>query len=630
MEKMGPAVPIAPGNSAPDFFARTADGRGVWLQSLRGRKVILHFFPKAAVAAAAEARRYRARADELKGLGVEVIGASDQDADAQGKFAAQNRIAFPLLADEDGTIANSYGATLDDHRGTRGVAFVIDEGGAVEAVFERAEEVFSYFRDRQRKSLEHFPRSSLRSLVSREGVVVQGRYRLKTLVGRGGLGEVWRAEHVHLKRDVALKILTDPPEGDGAQDWIEPCVRRFRFEAQVSALLGARTRHIVSVFDAGYDPVGPYLAMEFVEGRALDQEIAVRGPFSPKDLAPILDQLGDALGAAHKEGIVHRDLKPANVMLQHEPSGGYFVKLTDFGIAKANETASGFDKPKDTAVTQLVGTPEYMSPEQLRGMGTDLRIDVWAFGALVYEALTGVVPFDANTTPELILKIVRSPHEPPSSLVPVPQAVDVWMDRALAKDPAARFGSIAEAVRAYHLAIAAPILNPLASAATVRAFDAPIPLPEPSPRETRSAAPVEAPTSLVPTTSLRKSWLTIAAVAVAGVAITAALWGLRANDPAPSPEATRTIDRPVPASEVAPIATPPSQVDPISPEPEHAAPQVPDSGAVRHGRGAPRTPASGPTATPRAPDARAHAGSPSDPPKPAPRSGRGKDPSATF
>ncbi len=585
----------------------------MWLQSLRGRKVVLHFFPKASVAASAEARRYRARGDELKALGIEIIGASADDAAAQGKFATQNRVSFPLLSDEEGTIAKSYGAALLERRSSRGVAFVIDEAGAVEAVFERAEQVLGFLRDSAEKTQAASPRSSLRSLVSREGVVVQGRYQLKTLVGRGGLGEVWRAEHLHLKREVALKILTDPPDGDGdaGEGWIESCVRRFRFEAQVSALLGARTRHVVSVFDAGYDPVGPYLAMEFVQGRALDQEIVVRGAFTPKDLAPILDQLGDALAAAHREGIVHRDLKPANVMLQREPNGGVFVKLTDFGIAKASDISKSFDRPKDTAVTQLVGTPEYMSPEQLRGAGNDVRIDVWAFGALVYEALTGVVPFDAATTPELILKIVRTPHEPPSSIAPLPKGLDAWMDRALAKDPDARFRSIAEAVQAYHEAIVErPSVTELHTASTqlVR--------PSLAPRETRSAAPVEAPTSQPTSTSaLRRSWLVVAAIAIAGVAMTAALWGFRGRDPAPLPDATRSIEQPRSAAQDAPSRAPPpaEEVAPVvlphddRPPPKPSADPVSD---LRPNVRRTNEPASHPSArsTPR----------------------RGRDPSATF
>ena len=388
-------------------------------------------------------------------------------------------------------------------------------------------------------------------------------------------------------------------------------MRRFRFEAQVSALLGARTRHVVSVFDAGYDPVGPYLAMEFVEGRALDQEIIVRGAFTPKDLAPVLDQLGDALGAAHREGIVHRDLKPANVMLQREPHGGVFVKLTDFGIAKANENANAFDRPKDTAVTQLVGTPEYMSPEQLRGVGNNLRIDVWALGALVYEALTGVVPFDASTTPELILKIVRTAHEPPSSIAPLPRGLDAWMDRALAKDPDGRFRSIAEAVEAYHQAI---VERP----SVAEAHAAPTQLVQQAhePRETRSAAPVEAPTSQPASRgALRRSWLVVAAIGIAGVAMTAALWGFRGRDPAPLPDATRAIERPLPASQDAPSTAPPPAEDvaPVVLPRDDTPPQQP---SVEPERSPPR--------------AGRRTGEPS--PHPSPRSAprHGRDPSATF
>src|SRR5262249_40103556 len=155
-------------------------------------------------------------------------------------------------------------------------------------------------------------------------------------------------------------------------------LERFRFEAQISARLASCTRHVVAAHDAGEFVGLPYLVMEYVPGRTLEAEIEEAGPIDPDRMATILDQAADALGAAHAIGIVHRDLKPSNLMLVKAPDGGTVVKVADFGVAKALTRDLPLDRPRETAVGQLIGTPAFMSPEQIRGASElDARSDVF-------------------------------------------------------------------------------------------------------------------------------------------------------------------------------------------------------------------------------------------------------------
>jgi serine/threonine-protein kinase len=285
----------------------------------------------------------------------------------------------------------------------------------------------------------------------RAGDVVAGKYRLEQVLGHGGMGEVWRARHEALGTSVAMKFLDAPPTDE--PDRVAQALERFRFEAQISARLGARTRHIVAVHDAGAHEGVPYLAMELVEGTTLADEIDRTGPLAPRVVALVLDQVGDALGVAHELGVVHRDLKPTNLMIVHgaEP----VVKVADFGVAKALRSDVALDRPRETTQGLLVGSPAYMSPEQLRADGRlDARSDVWSLGVVAYEALTGALPFEGSTIPELMMAIGADRPEPPSKLRPgLPRALDAWFERALAKRPDDRFGSVAEMAAAFRRAL---------------------------------------------------------------------------------------------------------------------------------------------------------------------------------
>jgi tRNA A-37 threonylcarbamoyl transferase component Bud32 len=278
----------------------------------------------------------------------------------------------------------------------------------------------------------------------RPGDVVAGKYVLTRYLARGGMAEVWLGTHESLKTDVAIKFVDVKLARDKAAG---PYVlERFRFEAQLSARLGARTRQVVAVHDAGEHEGAPYLVMEYVPGRTLDAEVEANGPLSPARFAEVLDQIANALGAAHELGVIHRDLKPSNLLLVDEPDGKLSVKLADFGVAKAFGTTLALDRPRETQEGEMVGSPAFMSPEQARGIGQiDARSDIWSLGVVAYETLTGKPCFDGLTLLDVFASITMARYEPPRTARPdLPDGIDAWMARALAIDPADRFESVEE------------------------------------------------------------------------------------------------------------------------------------------------------------------------------------------
>lgn len=291
---------------------------------------------------------------------------------------------------------------------------------------------------------------------NRPGEVISGKYHLVSPIGRGGMGEVWLATHESLKTEVAIKfsdegVRSDPTRGAAI-------LERFLFEARVSARLGARTKHIVAVLDAGTHSGLPYLVMEYVRGRTLDDELDEKGPMMPERLASILDQIGDALDVAHSLGVIHRDIKPTNVMLAQEENS-FTVKVTDFGVAKVIRPDLVLDRPKLTPANALIGSPAYMSPEQMRtGTPMDHRSDLWSLGILVYEALTNHLPFNGRTVADLIISITTQEPTPISKHRPeLGSGFNGWLNRALAKDPARRFESARAMADAFRGCMAAAV-----------------------------------------------------------------------------------------------------------------------------------------------------------------------------
>ncbi|HEX7779367.1 MAG TPA: protein kinase, partial [Vicinamibacterales bacterium] len=260
-----------------------------------------------------------------------------------------------------------------------------------------------------------------------------GPYVVGTLIGAGGMGEVYRARDPKLGRDVAIKVLPADVTGDPDR------LSRFTREARLLASLNhPNVGAIYELEDAG---AVRGLVLELIDGPTLADRLA-GGALPQREAFGIARQIAAALEAAHEKGIVHRDLKPANVKIT--PAG--VVKVIDFGIAKVDSAITSLDKPATATATGLViGTAAYMSPEQARGGPIDKRTDIWAFGCVLYEMLTGRQPFDARTASDQIARVLE--HEPEWDRLPaaVPPAISRLLKRCLNKDPSERLHDIADA-----------------------------------------------------------------------------------------------------------------------------------------------------------------------------------------
>ena len=271
------------------------------------------------------------------------------------------------------------------------------------------------------------------------GEIIDGKYRTIRLIGEGGMGAVYEAENIRIHRKVAIKVLHA-----GVAETAE-AVQRFEREAQAAGRIGSE--HIVEVLDLGNLASGDrYMVMEFMDGDSLGGRIKTKGRLSPAELYPIAHQLLAALEAAHGAGIIHRDLKPDNVYLLRSRGGvADFVKLLDFGISKFNQLSgdSGFSMTRTGAV---MGTPYYMAPEQAKGAkDADHRVDLYAAGVILYESVTGEVPFNADTFNELLFKIVLEEPRPVQQLVPqIDLGFAAIINKAMTRDPAARFQTAKE------------------------------------------------------------------------------------------------------------------------------------------------------------------------------------------
>lgn len=264
-----------------------------------------------------------------------------------------------------------------------------------------------------------------------EGLIVAGRFRLGQLLGRGGMGSVWRAQHLGLDVPCAVKFI----EGEMAS--LPEAQARFQREAKAAAQL--RSPHVVQILDHGVWEGVPYIAMELLEGEELGKRLARVGRLTPQETCGIVGQVCRALSKAHATGIVHRDLKPENIFLVRDDDRE-IAKVLDFGIAKSRTQDLGGSS--NTKTGAMLGTPYYMSPEQAQGTKqVDLRTDLWALAVICFQSLTGRLPFESEALGDLLVKIIVHPLPVPSQYGQVPVGFDAWWTKAAARDPAERYQS---------------------------------------------------------------------------------------------------------------------------------------------------------------------------------------------
>ncbi len=409
------------------------------------------------------------------------------------------------------------------------------------------------------------------------GEVVADRYRVLRLLGEGAMGAVYEAEHVFIGRRVALKVLhprfARSPEA----------VARFTREARAAAALGHP--HIVAVTDFGSHAGRPFLVMDLLRGEPLAERLLSARALAPAEACRVVGEVLSALASAHAIGVVHRDLKPENVFLCDDRGGA--AKLLDFGVSKFHPPGA-----RAAHVTQdgtPIGTPSYMAPEQWTGQrDVDLRADLYAAGVLLYELLTGALPFEGATEGVLYGTVVNGAEPPaaPSELLPeVPRALDAVVLKAVSRDRAARFQSAAEFLDA---------LRPFGAVAEVLPIDAVVvaslqALPDETGRSARVAATTEldpppAPTAAAAPPRRPARW---AAAALGALLVSAGALAVSRRRPAPAPVVAAPV---APAPVAAPAEAPPAPPEPPPPPaavspPEPAAP--PPAVAVRAPRAAP-------------------------------------------
>jgi serine/threonine-protein kinase len=342
-----------------------------------------------------------------------------------------------------------------------------------------------------------------------------GRYELLEELGRGAMGVVYKARDPQIDRHVAVKVLTTAPGLDPG----EAQQHRERFQREARAAGRLAHPNIVTIHDVGEDQGRSFLVMELVEGQALDRILRTRRPLPLAEVLTIGEQVASALDYAHRHGIIHRDVKPANILLTREGA----VKVTDFGIARI----TGADT---TQAGQTFGTPSYMSPEQVQGLALDGRSDIFSLGTVLYEVLSGEKAFPGETISTILYRIVHEDPIPLRRLDPAfPAALETCLQKALAKDPAARYARATDVARDIRRAAEDTVVSAPADAPT----QATVTLPAQPPVRTRRRW-------------RRFLWPTMVAggMAVAVTALLLAVWGRGSRIPErpapPIPQAPRT------------------------------------------------------------------------------------------
>jgi len=307
-----------------------------------------------------------------------------------------------------------------------------------------------------------------------------GRYQVRGEVGRGAMGVVYEAQDPLLERTVAIKTIQ--LSGDEVQ--------RKKYEARFfqEARAAGRLNHpaIITIYDVGREGDLAYIAMELLPGIDLKQKLR-DGPLPLREALTLAAEVAEGLAFAHEHGVEHRDIKPANIMLSRGRA-----KIMDFGIACLQQSGN------ESAAGMLLGTPRYMSPEQVAGWPIDNRSDIFSLGSVLYEMLTGKAPFDGADKAQLWRSIASDPHTPPSRVLSdAPVKLDRILDRALAKRPAGRYPNAAEFAAALRgclvdVKAAAPVRRPVVDAAAPRADDPTLPMAAMAPAAGAAAAAVTA------------------------------------------------------------------------------------------------------------------------------------------
>ncbi len=418
-----------------------------------------------------------------------------------------------------------------------------------------------------------------------------GEYEVLEVIGEGGMGIVYRGIQPVIKKRVAIKVMKPEMAGDATH------VRRLVAEAEAVNAIGHR--NIIDIFGLGMLPDGrPYIVMEYLVGQALDQYLHAHArPPLHETLAMLIDIAGP-LGAAHHAGVVHRDLKPSNVFLCAQADGSRFVKLLDFGLAKRTMSLDGVMHQTNQAL--IAGTPDYMAPEQARGMAISARTDLYALGVMAWRMVTGELPYTGHTSMDVMMAQVHAPVPPLLSRVPeTPPALSALVERMMAKAPEARPES-ADEVRQALIAIADTLtfdgyqpleVRPRISAPPRQSGPRPAGLVTPSP-PVKVSPPETADTILTGEVKLpspsRLPWAVAGGVVAVAVGLVA--WSLATPKPPPAPPlppvpVVAAVLKPAPPPEpvvvvdagVA-VAPPDAAVAVESPVVDAGAPEVLDAG----------------------------------------------------
>ncbi|MFE8605740.1 serine/threonine-protein kinase [Archangium violaceum] len=382
------------------------------------------------------------------------------------------------------------------------------------------------------------PEAEWESTVRRDDVLVGqqiGEYMVRRRIGSGGMGVVYEGEHPVIGRKVAIKIIRpDSSEGIRSRDLV----------SEARAVSAIRHRGIIDIFGFGTLPgIGQYLVMEYLNGRPLDEVILDRAPMRPSEAIRLIIEVLGALSAAHAVGVIHRDLKPGNIFVVLESNGTEYVKVLDFGLAKQAATPNG--PTPQTRASMIVGTPEYMAPEQACGQPVSPRTDLYAVGIILFEMLTGRLPFRGDSPMHVAIQQVQAQPPAPASLVDgLPLELDALVLRLLAKEPEQRPASaeaVARELKTIARTLAVDMTQLSGFARTVPEPEpAAAPVPRPAPRQEAPVAPPRAARTSAPP---------------AGETVEAPKVITHSRPAAPPPEAEATaVERP--GARPAPIARP--------------------------------------------------------------------------